>query len=748
MGREELIKRLMPTFVIELVTYIDDFNRELLALEKADKIVASDEMVLLLQRTAHSLKGASRSVALPNIEACCHKMEDLVSLCLKKNAFSPGIFQTLFLCVDSFRMAADRLTREHERPEEAVVETNYLLDSVIVAVSCDSPLPQLPNAKIAVSAQTLKDENRAHENSERIPTPEVGRTVTQHVHVQADQLDRLMTDATELLVECGQFDRKLETLEEIRSHLAEEANQVARLKRRLKAQIKSLTEHEYEMLALDKIKIDKVMRELDQLIAGITKGSRNNSQTAKAINSGVQTLRLVPFESTCQSFERSIRDLALATGKKIDFEIHGGDVGIDRSIAEELKAPLLHLLRNAVDHGIESAEIREKQHKPKRAKIILSAAVEGAILTVSLADDGGGIDEIAVQSRAQAQGLSEATADGLKVGDSNLDLIFLPGFSTAKMITEISGRGLGLDVVKSTIERVGGQIELKSTAGLGTTFTLRVPTTLTTTRALLVQELGQTYAVLLSNVVKVLRLSAQDFTIVDGQDAVKIDSNIVRVISLRTIFGAEPIAPAEDTKVSALLLTADKTTIVLIVDKLLSEREIVIKALSDRLKSMRLFIGTTVIDDGSVALILNSPELIRSASSAAAIRRNKTDSKNKKRILVADDSITTRSMEKNILEAAGYEVITSNDGAQAWRLLQEKGADLVVSDVEMPNMDGFTLASTVRASRDFVDIPFILVTALAKDSDKARGIEVGANAYLVKSEFEQDNLLEVIRQLL
>jgi two-component system chemotaxis sensor kinase CheA len=750
MSREELIKKLMPTFVIELDGHIQDLTQHLINLEKEPTIAANNETLLLLQRTVHSLKGASRSVNLTLIESLCHKMEDLIALCLS-HSFSPAVFQIFFDCVDALQTCSENLKSQTDAPQGPLVEANLALDSAIVAISTGSPVNKV--RAVEAANQSIKSEKATGspemsslatlENANTSEITQVEPLKATSVRVQADQLDQLMVDATEMLVENSQLSGHLQSLEDIRMQLNNQMQFIARKKRRAsraRALASNIGSEQIEQT--ETFKLEKVIRELDQLIAAATTAHRQSGQTIQAINDGVQQLRLVSFDEACQALSRTVRDLAGSAGKTVSLEIIGGSVGIDRSIVEEMRAPLMHLVRNAIDHGIENDEVRAAAGKTDPAKITLAAVIHGSTLTVSVSDNGAGLNSAAIKEKALKLGIDQE-----KIERNIYDMVFLPGFSTARIITAVSGRGLGLDVVKSSIEKIGGQIEVSTEAGKGTTFTLDMPTTLTTARALLLSELGQTYALMVSSVSKVMRIDASDIKRVDGHDMIMIDGAMVRACSLRSIFGGDA-ALANGVKHQAILITADKTRLLLLTDKLLNEREIVLKPLSDRLRKLKLFIGTTLLDDGSVALILNAAELIRSSSTGRRLVAATKDSEGKKRIIVADDSLTTRSMEKSILEAAGYEVITASDGAQGWRVLQERGADLVVSDVEMPNMDGFAFAAAVRSSKTFSNLPFILVTALAKDSDRVRGIDAGASAYLVKSEFEEDNLLEVIKQFI
>jgi two-component system chemotaxis sensor kinase CheA len=374
--------------------------------------------------------------------------------------------------------------------------------------------------------------------------------------------------------------------------------------------------------------------------------------------------------------------------------------------------------------------------------------LRGAQVEVAVADDGRGLDLDALRRQVRQRGLPEP-ADDRELAR----LVFLPGLSTARLITDVSGRGVGLDVVKSRVESLHGTVELSFTAGRGTHFTLAVPLTLTTLRALLVRAGGQTFAFVGTNVLKLVRVAAGDLRPIEGRDMLSLGGKPLPVASLADTLGLPARAAGVPGKALALVVAAGEKRMAFVADEFLAEQEVVVKKLGARIRRVPHVSGATILPSGQIALVLNAANLVRSAlaqgpARALAGARDAAAPKAKKRLLLAEDSVTTRTLEKSILEAAGYEVTAVPDGAAAWQFLQERGADLLVSDVEMPRMDGFQLTEAVRGSKRFPDLPVVLVTARQTEADKARGIAVGANAYLTKSAFDQKNLLETIAQLL
>ena len=495
-------------------------------------------------------------------------------------------------------------------------------------------------------------------------------------------------------------------------------------------------------------RLKQLETELDQLATGVASDGRVLRTACDALDEQIYQVRMLPFAEACGGLERAIRDLARSSGKDVALVLRGADVEVDRSVLENLKAPLLHLVRNAVDHGIERPDERRAAGKPVRATITVSAALRGDRVEVVVADDGRGFDVDRIRTKLRAKGIS-VPEDEREVAR----LAFLPGISTAAMVTDVSGRGVGLDVVQNGIESLHGSVDVTFRAGAGTSFALTVPLTLTTIRCVLVAAGGSTYAVATTSVAQFLRFRRGDVRSVAGREVLLLGESPIPVASLAETLGQpRPVAVPPGDKTSAVILTAGEQKVAFVVDQFLTEQEVLVKSLGTRLRRMRHLTGATLLATGQVALVLNAASVIRTAQGQTP-RRFVSDAdqpvrQQRWRLLVVEDSLTTRTLMKSILEAAGYEISVAVDGEQAWRLLGEKPVDLVVTDVEMPRMDGFQLTAAIRGAEPLAELPVVLVTSRGSDADKRRGIEVGANAYLVKSGFDQENLLQTIRQLL
>jgi two-component system chemotaxis sensor kinase CheA len=451
-----------------------------------------------------------------------------------------------------------------------------------------------------------------------------------------------------------------------------------------------------------------------------------------------------------------VRDLARSKGVEVVLEVQGGETEMDKHVLEQIKDPLIHLLRNCIDHGIEMLAERKRRGKPLRGAITLSAERRANFIVVEVSDDGAGIDLPAVREAAVRRGLITPEAAAEAPESTLFDLIFTPGLSTSTIITEVSGRGIGLDVVRKNVENLQGRVDVRSVRGQGTVFTLTLPFTLASTRCLLIRSGGQIYAAPLSAVEKLAPVGQDDIASVEGKEAIRYLDRplaLVRLADVLRLPGPRETL-AERGKLPAIILAAGGQRIAFLVDELLGEQELVVKNIGRQLSRVPNVSGATILGTGQVVLILNAVDLVKSAQRTSgpsflpAAEEKEAAAQERKTILIVDDSITTRTLEKNILTTAGYQIRLALDGYEALSALAEGHCDLVVSDLDMPRMDGFELTRQLKGDERYRDLPIILVTSLDSAGDKTKGIEVGADAYIVKGTFDQDNLLETIRQLI
>jgi two-component system chemotaxis sensor kinase CheA len=753
--KDKLLKRLMATFLEELEEHVGALNRDLLALEKEIDADKRAELLQTLFRSAHSLKGAARSVNVDPIETACHQMEEILSAARDGNtALAPETFSLLFTTADAIEEAGMRLREQQDLSSAPLTAVLPRLEAAAGQVGWTERLPESDAAPAVATVEPPPAPVEPAPVPHAPPPPADGGTV----RVAAEKLDAFLARAGELLVARRRVQSRAEDVGVLREFVHRWADEWRPVEKALR---KSLTKNGHDAAngrlprpvaaALGRAgdHLRQLEKDLDRLSTNMAADRRLLKQAADSLDDELRRVRMLPFADACQGLDRMVRDLARSHDKEVELSVEGGTVELDRSVLEGLKDPLRHLVRNAVDHGAEPPDERRRAGKAAQARVTVTAVLRGSQVEVAVADDGRGLDLDALRQQLRRRGLPEP-ADERELARA----IFLPGLSTSRLITDVSGRGVGLDVVKGRVEALHGTVDVTFAPGDGTRFTLAVPLTLTTLRALLVETGGQTLALAGTNVQKLVRIGPDDLVSVAGREMLRLGDEPLPVAGLAETLGLRPRAPASaGTRRPAVIVAAGEKRMAFVVDEFLTEQEIVIKNLGPRVRRVVQVSGATILPSGQIALVLNAASLIRAGlargtGSAIATATTGPATPVKRRVLVVDDSVTTRTLEKSILEAAGYEVLTAADGEAAWRLLHERGADVLVSDVEMPRMDGFDLTEAVRASPRFRELPVVLVTARASEKDKARGAELGADAYLVKSSFDQKNLLETIAQLL
>ncbi len=482
--------------------------------------------------------------------------------------------------------------------------------------------------------------------------------------------------------------------------------------------------------------------ELGRLSRDGQREAESQRLTGAVLREDLRALRLVPAALVLEPLRRAAREVAGRLGKAVELELLGGDVKLDRRVVDELREPLLHLVRNAVDHGVEPAGRRRAAGKPEAGRLAVRVEPRGAHVAVLVQDDGPGLDLAALRARAVEAGrLSAAEAAALPDGEA-ARLVFTPGLSTARAVTEVSGRGVGLDVVAEAVGRLGGTVEVAFEPGRSTRFTLEVPLTLAATAGLLIRT-GRAAAALAADVVeRVLLLRPGDVTAANGRSTVRVGEAVLPFAWLCELLGGDAgvLSPRGQP---ALLLALGGQRAVVAVEEVAGQQELVVSSLGARAARVAHLAGAAVLDDGRVVGVLNPAELLRRLQPAAP-----RPVLPPRRVVVADDALTTRAAMKAILELAGYQVTAVADGEEAWQVVRQQGAALVVSDVQMPRLDGLGLARRLKADPRLAGVPVILVTSLDAPEDRAAGLAAGADGYLVKREVEQGRLLDLVRRLL
>jgi two-component system sensor histidine kinase and response regulator WspE len=477
-----------------------------------------------------------------------------------------------------------------------------------------------------------------------------------------------------------------------------------------------------------------------------------------------------PFADGVESFPRMVRDLARQLGKQVKFEILGQSTQVDRDILEKLEAPLIHILRNAIDHGIESPQERLNRGKPPEGIVQLEAVHQAGMLLITVSDDGRGVDLEQLSQKIVSKGMVSAEVANQLTETELIDFLFLPGFSTAKSVTEISGRGVGLDIVQSMVQQVGGKLRAISNPGKGIKFHLQLPLTLSVIRTVLVEISGEVYAFAITRIERLMMIPKTDIFIAENRQFFRLYEQNIGLVSAHQVLNLNEdsrhleldILPVviissspSDSTVGSSLCASRSSRYGVVVDRFLGARDLVVRPLDPRLGKVQDISAAALMQDGSIVLIVDVEDLVRSLDKLLAsahlskVSQTATTSfKERLRILVVDDSITVREVERKLLENNGYEVEVAVDGMDAWNAIRTHSYDLVVTDIDMPRLNGIELVTQIKNHPIFKSLPVIIVSYKDREEDYMKGLDVGANYYLTKSSFHDDTLLKAVIDLI
>lgn len=775
---DEFLQRLLAAFKVEANEHIKAVTTGLLDLERMPAGEDCKDIVEVIFREMHSLKGAARSVNLTDIETICQSLEDIfASLKRGKPALAPTLFDLLHCAMDLIDLCL-------RSPEG--VDPGHVVDMVRRLEFAQGEARERQgkgkterreHGDTATGgtgdARTCGCEDTEIGMSARLPVSE-----SPHLRVTTSRLDSLFLGSEEMLsakLMAGQHVSELRRLKamielwqkrwsriypEIRSaRLArerkndggrEEKDYVGRNDRD-----KSLLQS-VELLEF----LDWTQEHLASFEKGITDLTRCAENDYRSISSMVDTLlggmksvMMLPFSTLLEVFPKMVRDLAHAQSKELRLLISGDKVEVHKRVLELLKDPLIHLIRNCIDHGIEKPEARERNGKPPCGSITIAVSqISGHSAEVIVSDNGAGIDVERVKKAAIKRGaLPEVEARGLAEKEA-LALVFHSEVSTSPIISDLSGRGLGLAIAREKVEELGGAISVESAPGVGTSFRIRFPVTVATFRGVLARVEEQVFVIPTLLVERTLGIEKSRIRTIGNKDTIALNGETLSLIRLGDVLKI----PRREKKgnspgtIDALLLDAGHKRIAFSVDEVIGEQEVLIKSLGRQLSRVRTIAGATVLGSGKLVLVLHVRDLMKYADIAGSgsTAAQSDDSSVERFVLIVEDSITSRILLKNILETAGYRVKTAVDGVEALTALKTEPFDLVVSDVDMPRMNGYELTTRIRGDGRLADLPVVLVTALGSREDRERGIDVGANAYIVKSSFDQSNLLEVVRRFI
>ncbi len=759
----KLMEQLLETFRVELDEQLQAITEGLLRLEKHQQADARQEILKRIFRSAHNIKGAARGVGITGVADIAHQLESLLSTLKESN--SPPSAGVIDLCLE----AIDK-TWQAMRAFDAGAGADFDMQSLLSRLEQASCHPSTPEGEPeAVSLQVPEPDmseqpadTAARPEQQATPQEEQGSPVpvggrddapggVEVVRVTTDKLDRVSALAEELQV------AKIGLHEQFRGmqNILGDINALSRTwsnSQCLRMQNQAALPEDLRQLLVSN---SEAFASLGRITSQMQKQMRVTHNRVGLVSSSLQSevrmLRLVPVATVLRPLLRPMRDLARDLGKSVTLHISGDDVEMDRVVLEGVRDPLVHLLRNAIDHGIELPTERRASGKPEEGNIFIDVHCEGGEIIISVRDDGVGVDPRHIGEAALRKKLIKPVElEGMNEREL-LDLVFRPGFSSRESVSTVSGRGVGLDVVYENLSDLKGGVQLESEPGQGACFILRMPLTLTTERGLQVRVGRQKFVVPSVSVERILDLLPEEIADVAAGQVILVNKRPVPLRELGATLGLDGDEYTDNTRLPVVVVSKGWRMVAFVVNEVIGEREIVIKPLTRPLVSVSNITGATLTGSGGIMMVLNVGDLIETALSATAGTPVLSSSMLEEEVvtphvLIVDDSLTTRTLERNILEYQGYDVTVANDGQQAWETLQDQRFDLVVSDIEMPRMNGFELTERIKQSEHLADIPVIIVSSLAADAEKQRGIEVGADAYIVKGQFETHALLEVVQR--
>ena len=729
-------REFLASFIESGREHIEQINEKMLQLEK---LGTEDEGAMAsIARNAHSLKGAAMTMGLEQFAGLCHCMEELMRAV--RSAEVPAdqsFFDAMLAATDLLAAMLDGLPGETAGP----VNVGPMLERLQSLLPAEKRSRLDPSSPPTHGIQSSFLQRAASQETVRIP---------------ADRLDRFLNIAVELVIARNHLQSLLDLLDQHELSQQREDH----LLRQLSVQAENYPDlPPKEMENLDLVYNDTVNEAMRRksVFSAFNQRFRETlhdlGRLVQETQELVMAVRMLPLSLLFSRIPKALRDLSRKCGKEIDLTLEGEQTQIDKRAIDELGDPLVHLLRNAVDHGIETPEERQAAGKTAAGRIALRALQEDGKVIIEVADDGRGIDRQAISKRVLERRLATEEEIERMRDEELLDFIFRPGFSMAPMITDLSGRGVGMDVVRENVERLNGSVEVQSVLGQGTCIRLVMPMTIATARVFLVRCQGRLLAVHLFAVRQLLRVPREAIKSVKGHDAIYWQGEVVpaaRLDATLALPGADEQTTA-DNLILLLMQHAEKK-IAFQVDDVLGVEEIVIKTLGTHLRRAPNFSGASVLGTGELALIVDVARLFATAQSRAGriqsgLTTDKVERGKTLRILLAEDQITTRLLEKSILEAAGFEVEAVEDGLAALQKVTEQPFDLIITDIQMPRMDGLTLTEKLKNDDRFSHIPVMIMTSLENESDRRRGLEVGADAYMLKKSFDQQSLIDTIHRL-
>ena len=760
---------LLDLFREEAQTQAQALASGLLTLEHAPADAAALEACM---RAAHSLKGAARIIDLPDGVDVAHAMEECFV------AAQRGMLTLTPAHIDELLRGVDLLLRVGETdPATAVARAD--IDALLARLSAPEPAaaaatPPAPEARavalepapepapelapeLAPPPRAPAPPPPAHADANAPPAapsaspPEARHDPQRMLRVRAEQLDRLLSLSGESLVESHWLKPFTGSILRIKRMQRD-------VSRALDVLVETLAERvdPAALAALNDVRqgLGNLQLQLGARIDELDRFDRRSTHLAQQLYDEALRCRMRPFGDAAHAYPRIVRDLARSLGKRVQFSIVGESTQVDRDILDMLDAPLGHLLRNALDHGVEAPEQRVAAGKPADARVTLEARHSAGQLLISVSDDGAGIDLDALRTAVVRRRLADADTAARLSDHELLDFLLLPGFSMRERVTDVSGRGVGLDAVHDMVKAVRGTVRIFTEPGRGARFVLQLPLTLSIVRSLLVEVGGEAYAIPLAHVRRTLELARADIDMLEGQQHFRFDGRAVGLVTAHQLLGARTPDEARDS-VATVVIGDESETYGIAVDRFLGECMLVIQPLDRRLGKVKDIAAAALMDNGEPVLIIDVEDLLRSVDKLVrggqldrVQRTQRAAAARSRHVLVVDDSLTVRELERKLLEKRGYAVTVAVDGMDGWNALRGGEFDLVVTDIDMPRMDGIELVTLIKRDAVLKALPVMIVSYKDREEDRRRGLDAGADYYLAKSSFHDETLLDAVRDLI
>lgn len=717
----------------ELVTErLARVSKSLMALEAGADVEAGKAAL----RELHGLKGEARMMGFAEVNALVHEMEELVRATQGVGyALSGGSVDALLVVADSVAVLAG------STPGDAP-DVPKLLEWLAAATAAEqqrtgpgpspAPLPPAGTPSPAPTAPPPPASSPSGHAPAPAPAPE---RADASIRISQQSLEVLTSSVTNLT----QRARRRELNAARRRQLARELQHLHRLAEDLGPAASELASR------LGKAK--ELASEINRVSSLV---NTDELRDLTVLSEEITALRMVPVSLVTEPYARMVRELAKGLGKEVEFKVDGDDARVDRSVLDALKDPLLHLVRNAVDHGLEGRDARVAAGKPPRGTLAIHVSREGERLVLRVEDDGRGLDPAELRRAAVRKGLLPETAASTLDDAAAVELVFLSGFSSKDDVTDLSGRGVGLDVVRTNLLAVGGEVTVDSVPGRGAVFELRVPISLTVAPVLFVQVGDERLCLTASNVMQAVQVQTEHVREIAGKAALRLDDEVLPFASVASILGAAPERPASEGEL-VLVLRGRGQSAAVAVDRVLEERVQAILPLKGLLSRYPHLSGATPLADGTLAMVLSAPHLVstvhgRELKLMALPTRRREEAR--RRVLVVDDSPLTRELLVQLLESVGYVVVQASDGGEALERLAREAVDIVVSDLEMPNVDGLELTRRLKSHPTLRSLPVVIVTTRGSEADRRRGMDAGADGYVTKGDLVRQDLVDVVARLL